>query len=75
MVSDGKLLVLREVNLMKEKCLTCGKEMSDEEDSLNLNCGGDCLECMASHGDLACIAAVFRIKSRKLDTGSIGDKE
>jgi len=55
---------------MMEKCQTCGREMNNEPDSLNLNCGGDCMKCMADCGDPDCIVEVEKIAARERDTGS-----
>lgn len=41
-------------------CRTCGVMMTEHE-SLQRNCGGDCLMCMANAGDPDCIEAASRI--------------
>ncbi len=35
-------------------CKICKAELSDDEESLHHNCGGDCLWCMAKSGDPDC---------------------
>ncbi len=42
-------------------CQTCRQPISLEHESLNLDCGGDCLSCMAWHGDPDAIEAVERL--------------
>ncbi len=43
-----------------EKCLICGRKLDDPSDPVrSINCGGDCLQCMATVGqDPDCIAAL-----------------
>lgn len=41
--------------------------MSKTPDTLNLDCGGDCLSCMAWHGDPDAIEAVERLTGEKVD--------
>ncbi|MBA0212931.1 hypothetical protein [Pectobacterium brasiliense] len=40
--------------------------MSKEPETLNLDCGGDCLSCMASHGDPDAIEVVKRLTGEKV---------
>ena len=42
-------------------CLICGVIMSDDPGSLNHDCGGDCLMCMADAGDMDCLISAFNI--------------
>ncbi|MCA6925153.1 hypothetical protein [Pectobacterium versatile] len=48
-------------------CLTCGQPMSKTPDTLNLDCGGDCLSCMAWHGDPDAIEVVERLTGEKIN--------
>jgi len=48
-------------------CLTCGQPMSKLPDTLNLDCGGDCLSCMAWHGDPDAIEDFERLTGEKVD--------
>lgn len=41
--------------------------MSFEPESMNLDCGGDCLSCMAWHGDPDAIEAVERLTGEKVN--------
>jgi len=41
--------------------------MSKIPDTLNLDCGGDCLGCMAWHGDPDTIKVVERLTGEKVD--------
>lgn len=43
-----------------KKCNICGVETQDTESSPTLDCGGDCLSCMAEAGDLDCIETMYR---------------
>lgn len=43
-----------------KKCHICGVETQDTEPSPTLDCGGDCLSCMAEAGDLDCIETMYR---------------
>jgi len=36
-------------------CHLCGKHLNDPADILSMDCGGDCLECMAKSGDNDCL--------------------
>lgn len=42
-----------------KKCNICGVEMQDTEPSPTLDCGGDCLSCMAEAGDTDCIELMY----------------
>ncbi len=48
-------------------CQTCGQPMSLEHESLSLDCGGDCLSCMAWHGDPDALKAVGKLTGEKDD--------
>lgn len=48
-------------------CLTCGQPMSKIPETLNLDCGGDCLSCMAWHGDPDAIEVIERITGEKVN--------
>lgn len=45
-------------------CNICNCVMTDNANSLHLNCGGDCRLCMAESGDPDCIEAVKQIVSK-----------
>lgn len=49
------------------KCKTCGQPTSNTPETLNLDCGGDCLSCMALHGDLDAIEIVERLTGEKVN--------
>ncbi len=49
-------------------CQTCDQPMSTASETLNLDCGGDCLSCMAWHGDPDAIEAVERLTGEKVDS-------
>lgn len=48
-------------------CQTCGQPMSLEHESLNLDCGGACLSCMACHGYPDALKAVENLTGEKDD--------
>lgn len=48
-------------------CQTCGQPMSKIPETLNLDCGGDCLSCMAWHGDPDAIEIVERLAGEKVN--------
>jgi hypothetical protein len=48
-------------------CLTCSQPMSKIPETLNLDCGGDCLNCMAWHGDPDAIEFIERLTGNKVD--------
>ncbi len=48
-------------------CQTCGLPMSKIPEALNLDCGGDCLSCMAWHGDPDAIELVEKITGEKVN--------
>lgn len=45
----------------KNRCHICGRGLNNADDPRSLDCGGDCLQCMADAGDPDCIAAVQAI--------------
>jgi hypothetical protein len=51
----------------ENNCQTCNQPMSKIPDTLNLDCGGDCLSCMAWHGDPDTIKVVERLTGEKVD--------
>lgn len=51
----------------ENNCQTCSQPMSKTPDTLNLDCGGDCLSCMAWHGDPDAIEAVEILTGEKVD--------
>ena len=48
-------------------CQTCGQPLSKTPETMNFDCGGDCLFCMACHGDLDAIEAVERLTGEKVN--------
>lgn len=48
-------------------CQTCGQPMSTAPETLTFDCGGDCLSCMAWHGDPDAVDAVERLTGEKVD--------
>lgn len=48
-------------------CNICGVVLTDNPDSLNYNCGGDCLLCMSQSGDTDCIKMVEKIIGKLYD--------
>lgn len=51
----------------ENNCQTCNQPMSKTPDTLNLDCGGDCLSCMAWHGDPDALEVVERLTGEKVD--------
>lgn len=49
-------------------CKTCDQPMSTTPETLNLDCGGDCLNCMALHEDPDAVEAVKRLTGEKVDS-------
>jgi len=47
----------------KIRCNICQRELDNPNDALSMDCGGDCLQCMADAGDPDCMAAVQAIKN------------
>lgn len=43
-------------------CAICGRPLDVADDPLSVDCGGDCLGCMADCGDPDCVAAVEALK-------------
>lgn len=50
-----------------ERCNICRRLMNDPADPTSLNCGGDCMRCLAEAGDPDCIAACAR-HEKKLES-------
>ncbi|CAN7786619.1 hypothetical protein LJR034_008709 [Caballeronia sp. LjRoot34] len=48
---------------VRVQCAICGRALGDVDDPLSVDCGGDCLRCMADCGDPDCIAAIDALKS------------
>lgn len=44
------------------RCAICKRLLGNPEDPASVNCGGDCLQCMADCGDPDCIAAIEALK-------------
>jgi hypothetical protein len=44
-------------------CAICRRALGDPDDPLSVDCGGDCLQCMADCGDPDCVAAIDALKS------------
>jgi hypothetical protein len=51
----------------ENNCQTCNQPMSETPDTLNFDCGGDCLSCMAWHGDPDALEVVERLTDEKFD--------
>lgn len=51
----------------ENNCQTCNQAMSTTPDTLNFNCGGDCLSCMAWHGDPDALEVIERLTDEKFD--------
>lgn len=47
------------------RCNICGHATNTNKNSLYLDCGGDCLLCMADAGDLDCIQSVAKIARKQ----------
>jgi hypothetical protein len=43
-------------------CLICKRLLNNPNDPLSMDCGGDCLQCMADAGDPDCIRHVEELK-------------
>jgi len=56
------LLPVKESN-----CQICNQPMSKTPYTLNFDCGGDCLSCMAWHGDPDALEMVERLTGEKVD--------
>jgi len=48
-------------------CQTCGQPMSKTPETMNFDCGGDCLYCMARYGDPDAIEAIERLTGKKVN--------
>lgn len=48
-------------------CQTCGQPMSKTPETLSFDCGGDCLSCMAWHGDPDAIEIVEKLTGEKVN--------
>ena len=46
-------------DIPKERCNTCGYELSADTESLHYDCGGACLTCMAQAGDPECVERII----------------
>lgn len=46
----------------KPHCSICGVELDQPDKPLTLDCGGDCVECMADAGDPDCQRAVNEVR-------------
>lgn len=44
------------------ECLICKRVLDNPEDPLSVDCGGDCLQCMADCDDPDAVAAVERLR-------------
>lgn len=52
---------------------TCGQPMSKTLETMNFDCGGDCLYrmCMACHGDPDAIEAIERLTGEKVNVWGV----
>ena len=46
----------------RAQCVICGHAPGDPDDPLSVDCGGDCLQCMADCDDPDCVSAVENLK-------------
>jgi len=44
-------------------CNICHQLLNQPSDPLSMDCGGDCVKCMADAGDPDCIATVEQVKA------------
>lgn len=58
---------MRYLSVKVSHCQTCGQPMRTASETLNFDCGGDCLSCMALHRDPQAIDAVKRLTGGKVD--------
>lgn len=52
---------LEDLYLDDNLCRICGRELNVDSDPLSVDCGGDCVKCMAEAGDPDCVEHVRRI--------------
>lgn len=52
----------------KPKCSLCKKELDNPKDRTSLDCGGDCVQCMAEAGDPSAIAFMERLKREEVNS-------
>lgn len=50
--------------MKKNKCLICKRVLNNPSDPYSVDCGGDCIKCMAECGDPDCIKEVEKIKNK-----------
>lgn len=70
---------------MKKHCGVCKQELDVPLAPETLDCGGDCLRCMADAGDPDCVASMHLITAshddflaevrRRIDAGLIGGED
>ena len=54
------------MTLEEKRCLICRRLLDQPDDETTLDCGGDCLRCMAEIGeDPDCIKALPEIEARR----------
>ncbi len=56
-------------------CLICKRVLSNPADPLSVDCGGDCLKCMADCYDTDAIAAIERLKAEGKIPADSSDRE
>jgi len=63
-LSDSLLRALSEARTrVRPGCAICGRLLGDPRDPVrSLNCGGDCLRCVAEAGDPECLAAMRQVE-------------
>jgi hypothetical protein len=44
------------------RCNTCKRELDNPADPRSMDCGGDCLQCMADAGDPDCVEEIRKIE-------------
>ena len=45
-------------------CNICKKDMDVPNDVLRINCGGECLQCMAESGDTDCVKTIIADRNK-----------
>ncbi|MES2148526.1 MAG: hypothetical protein V4508_01920 [Pseudomonadota bacterium] len=58
---------------VKKTCNICGRALDNPADPYSVDCGGDCLQCMADSGDPDCAATVAHLNGEP-DTTRISSK-
>ena len=51
-----------------EHCGICGVALVEDESSMQHNCGGDCMRCMAEEGDPTALELMYPIQKARIST-------